>query len=74
MGLRQLRIFTEVYQEKSITKAADKLHIVQPSVSLAIKELEEEYGIKLFDRIGRGIFVTETGEALLGFKIKCEKS
>lgn len=50
MGLRQLRIFTEVYQEKSITKAADKLHIVQPSVSLAIKELEEEYGIKLFDR------------------------
>lgn len=63
MGLRQLRIFTEVYQEKSITKAADKLHIVQPSVSLTIKELEEEYGIKLFDRIGRGIFVTETGEA-----------
>ena len=41
MTLRHLKIFTVVYQEMSITKASRALHLAQPSVSLAIKELEE---------------------------------
>lgn len=64
MTLRHLRIFVAVYQEASITKAAKKLHLAQPSVSLAVKELEEFYHVRLFDRINRRIFVTEKGEAL----------
>ena len=61
MTLRHLHIFVSVYEHKSITKAANTLHIAQPSVSLAIKELGEYYGVQLFDRIGRGITPTEAG-------------
>ena len=42
MTLRHLHIFVSVYEHKSITKAANTLHIAQPSVSLAIKELGEK--------------------------------
>ena len=53
MTLRHIRIFVTVYQCESITKAAEKLHLAQPSVSLAISELEEYYGLRLFDRMSR---------------------
>ena len=49
MTIRHLRIFTEVCASKSVTGAAKKLYLAQPSVSLAIRELEEHYGVKLFD-------------------------
>lgn len=61
MTLRHLRIFKTVFQEMSITKASKKLHLAQPSVSLAIRELEEQFSICLFDRINRKIAVTEQG-------------
>ena len=67
MTLRHLRIFMAVYQEMSITKASKKLHLAQPSVSLAIKELEDAYHIRLFDRINRRLFITEKGEAFYGY-------
>ena len=47
MTLRHLRIFITVYQKGSITKAAEDLHMTQPAVSLAIKELETHYEIRL---------------------------
>lgn len=59
MTLRHLEIFMSVYHQKSITKAANELHISQPSVSLAIKELEEKYQTILFDRMNRQIYPTE---------------
>lgn len=59
MTLRHLEIFMSVYHQKSITKAAKELHISQPSVSLAIKELEEKYRTILFDRMNRQIYPTE---------------
>ena len=43
MTLRHMKIFVAVYQQKSITLASNSLHLAQPSVSLAIKELEEYY-------------------------------
>lgn len=64
MTIRHLKIFKEVYLLKSITKAAEKLNITQPSVSIAIGELESFYGTKLFDRIGKKIFVNQAGEKL----------
>ena len=48
MTLRHMKIFVAVYQQKSITLASNRLHLAQPSVSLAIKELEEYYHIRLF--------------------------
>ena len=53
-----------VYQEDSITRAAEKLHMTQPATSLAIREMEEYYHTKLFERSGRGIRVTSAGTRL----------
>ena len=53
MTLRHLRIFVAVCTWGSITRAAEKLHMAQPSVSLAIREREEAYQLQLFDRISR---------------------
>lgn len=64
MTLRHLEIFMSVYHQKSITKAAKELHISQPSVSLAIKELEEKYQTILFDRMNRQIYPTEKAHLL----------
>lgn len=69
MTLRHMKIFVAVYQNSSITKAAEQLHIVQPSVSLAIKELENYYGICLFDRIGRRIYPTASGTNFYDYAI-----
>lgn len=62
MTLKHLRIFVTVFVEKSITKAAQRLSGNQPAVSLAIKELEQYYGVKLFERYGRSIRSTEAGK------------
>lgn len=62
MTLKHMNIFVRVYQNQSITKAAQELHMVQPAVSIAIKELEKYYGIQLFDRISRHIYPTEHGK------------
>jgi DNA-binding transcriptional LysR family regulator len=63
--MRKLRIFKEVADQGNISKAALKLHIAQPAVSLAIKELEAEYGCVLFERLSRRLFITEKGKTLL---------
>lgn len=67
MTIRHLRIFTEVCACKSVTGAAKKLYLAQPSVSLAIRELENHYGVKLFDRIARRLDLTEAGQRLLAY-------
>ena len=69
MTLRHLRIFITVYQKESITRAADDLHMTQPAVSLAIKELESQYQIRLFDRIGKRIYITEQGKWLYEYAL-----
>ncbi len=65
MTIRHLRIFIEVVDCGKMSAAADKLFISQPTVSQAIKELEEHYGILLFDRIGKKLHLTEKGKKLL---------
>ena len=62
MTLRHLKIFVAVYETGSTTAAGQKLYIAQPSISLAISELEDYYGIKLFDRIGKRLYKTEAGK------------
>ncbi|ADY72769.1 transcriptional regulator, LysR family [Desulfurobacterium thermolithotrophum DSM 11699] len=58
MDLRQLEVFSKVFELKSFSKAAEKLRISQPTVSAHIQNLEDELGIKLFDRMGRKILPT----------------
>ena len=62
MNLRLLSIFKVVAEESSFTQAAKKLYISQPAVSSAIADLEAHLGIPLFDRIGRRIYLNETGQ------------
>lgn len=69
MTLRHLKVFILVYQLQSITKAAEALHIAQPSVSIVIKELENYYGIILFDRINKRIYPTHTAHNLYGYAV-----
>ncbi|MCL1469615.1 LysR family transcriptional regulator [Argonema antarcticum A004/B2] len=64
MTLDQLRVFLAVAEHLHFTRAAETLYITQPAVSAAIQNLEEEYGIKLFHRIGRHIEITEAGKLL----------
>ena len=51
-----------VYEHQNITKAAEKLHISQPSITIALKELENEYHVNLFHRINKKMFLTEEGQ------------
>ena len=65
MTLRHLRIFREVMEKKSATRAAEALGMTQPAVSIALGELETFYETRLFDRVGRRLVPTEAGERLL---------
>ncbi|CAN5505746.1 LysR family transcriptional regulator [soil metagenome] len=65
MTLEQLRIFIVVAEKQHVTQAASELNLTQSATSAAIAALEARYGIKLFDRIGRGIVLTQTGRDFL---------
>ena len=65
MDLRHLRYFIAVVEAGGISRAAARLRITQPALSRQIRDLENELGVELFDRVGRRIEVTATGEDLL---------
>ena len=67
MTLRHLKIFITVADLGSMTAAAKALYIAQPTVSQSISELEDYYGIKLFDRLSKKLFITEKGSQLLSY-------
>jgi DNA-binding transcriptional LysR family regulator len=66
MDLRHLRTFVAVAEQGTVSKASVRLRIAQPALSRQIKELEEELGLKLFDRVRRRLILTGEGEQLLG--------
>ena len=62
MNIKAMRIFVEVCDCGSMTRAAEKLYMAQPAVSRAISELENHYGTKFFERIARRLEITEAGQ------------
>ena len=64
MDIHHLKIFIAVYKNKSFTKASEKLHISQPTISEHIKNLEKSLDCKLFDRLGRSIMPTAEADIL----------
>lgn len=67
MDLRSLDIFIQVAELNSFTKAGEKLGYSQPTVSFQIKQLEQELGVKLFDRIGHTVSLTDAGRDALSY-------
>ncbi|AEI40388.1 LysR family transcriptional regulator [Paenibacillus mucilaginosus] len=65
MELRQLEYFIQICKSGSFTKAKEELGVTQPTLSQQIRVLEDEYNIQLFDRVSRGVEVTEAGKILL---------
>lgn len=66
MDVYQLKVFLSVYRHRSFTAASKELNLTQPSVSIHIKKLEEELGVKLFDKVGRKTIPTREGTLLYG--------
>jgi DNA-binding transcriptional LysR family regulator len=65
MTLEQLRIFVAVAERQHVTQAAHALHLTQSAVSAAVAAIESRYAVTLFDRVGRGIRLTDTGKRFL---------
>jgi len=65
MDLRHVRTFVTVADVGTVSGAAERLHVAQPALSRQIANLEDELGLKLFDRVGRRLLLTSEGEQLL---------
>ena len=70
MTLQQLKYVTTIANIGSISEAAKRLFVSQPSLTKAIKELEKEMGITIFDRTNKGITVSKEGERSLAMHAK----
>lgn len=67
MTIRHLKVFIEVAEKGKMSAAAEALYITQPSVSQAIRELEEHYTTLLFERLSKRLYITEAGKLLYGY-------
>jgi len=63
--LKQIQTFMEVARQRSVSKAAERLFVTQPAVSMQIKQLEDAFGLALLESAGRNIRLTHAGEAFL---------
>lgn len=70
MDLWQLKIFTSVIDKKNFSKAGESLYISQPTVSSHIKELEDYFGCRLIDRMGREALPTKPGRLLYSYSVR----
>ncbi|MDU5100311.1 MAG: LysR family transcriptional regulator [Peptoniphilus grossensis] len=69
MTIRDLEIFIEVVRAKNMSNAAKNLKISQPTVSHAISQIENEYNVKLFDRISKKLYITDVGLRLYDYAL-----
>ncbi|GBF12244.1 LysR family transcriptional regulator [Tepidibacillus sp. HK-1] len=64
MRFAQLEVFVTIYKHNSITRASEDLIVTQPAVSIQLRTLEQDLGVKLFERVGRNLRPTPAGEML----------
>ncbi len=64
--LHQIRIFLKVVETKSITRAAEALHLTQPAVSIQLRKLQDQFEIPLTEVIGRQLYITDFGKEIAG--------
>lgn len=62
--LHQLKIFLQIHKHKSITKAAEEMHLTQPAISIQLKKLQDQFEIPLTEVIGRQLYITGFGEKI----------
>jgi DNA-binding transcriptional LysR family regulator len=67
MEVRDLQVFISVAKHLNYTRAGEEVHLSQPSVSVRIKQLESELGVKLFEQLGKKVALTEAGQLLLPY-------
>jgi DNA-binding transcriptional LysR family regulator len=60
--LHQLKVFLKIYQNKSITKTSEELHLSQPAVSIQLRNFQDQFSIPLTEQVGRKIFITDFGK------------
>jgi DNA-binding transcriptional LysR family regulator len=70
LKLQQIATFVVVYQERSFTAAAERIHATQSGLSMQIKELEDSLGLQLFERSTRGVEPTVAGEKFYGHALR----
>ena len=69
MTLRHMKIYLAVYHMENMTKAAARLNMTQPAVTRAIREMEDYYGVRLFERINRRLHITEAGRMFYSYAL-----
>ncbi len=62
--LHQLKIFLQIHKHKSITRAAEEMHLTQPAISIQLKKLQDQFEIPLTEVIGRQLYITDFGEKI----------
>ena len=67
MEVRDLQVFISVAKHLNYTRAGEEVHLSQPSVSVRIKQLETELGVKLFEQLGKKVALTEAGQLLVPY-------
>ena len=72
MELHAIRVFLTVAQEKSFSRAAEKLLRTQPAISLAVQRLETELGERLIDRSGKELLLTDAGRIVFDYARRFE--
>src|SRR6476619_4743791 len=70
LDLRHLRYFVALSECLSFTRAAQRVHVTQSTLSHQIRQLEDELGRPLFERLGKRVLLTEAGETFLGYADK----
>ncbi len=73
MELRHLRYFVALAECLHFTRAAERVHVTQSTLSHQIRQLEDEIGHRLFERVGKRVLITEEGELFLGYAAKALK-
>ena len=67
MEIRQLRYFLDIAETEHLTQSAENLFVTQSTLSHGLRQLEEELGVSLFDRLGRGLRLSQAGMEFRGY-------